>query len=161
MFSSPTNHMKPLETLTLEAVTLCVAFKYISRLCETLLTYWFISAWQDSQSSFHEQGSMFQSLTPKLLDTLHLWVVSLTEMYTPTLDITMTFCFLLSVQYAWNQKCSYTPKKKKRVTPVHPKYKNYFFSYWRQRYNCYISGGVMLKNRGMYVEDFFFTAPRK
>lgn len=39
MFSSPTNHMKPLETLILEAVALCVAFKYISRLCETLLTY--------------------------------------------------------------------------------------------------------------------------
>lgn len=39
MFSSPTNHMKPLETLILEAVALCVAFKYISRLCQTLLTY--------------------------------------------------------------------------------------------------------------------------
>lgn len=49
------------------------------------------------------------------------------------------------------------PQKKKRITPVHPKYKKFFFFFLiEDRGPTVILVGVMLKNRGMYVEDVFY-----
>lgn len=65
-------------------------------------------------------------------------------------------CFLLSVQYAWNQKCSYTPKKRKELPQFTLNIKILFFSLIEDRGPTVILVGVMLKNRGMYVEDVFY-----